>query len=213
MKSGIYSLIFVLAMSVQMLYSQHECTPQLITSLFNGQNLSNWEFFLKDNSVDPATVFTVKNAAIHIKGDPFGYMRTRETFKNYKLHLEYSWPSEVTNSGVFIHTQNPDGIWPTCFEIQLMGGNAGDFICMGKSDMAERADKSSIVVKKSKPSNEVPVGEWNTLEVICKDNTIEVFVNGTLQNTASGINLSEGHICLQSEGKDIEFRNIYVSKL
>ncbi|HEX2396259.1 MAG TPA: DUF1080 domain-containing protein [Bacteroidales bacterium] len=221
MKSGVYTLVFALSLSVQMLYSQHECcshqqqgcAPQLITSLFNGHDLSSWEFVLKDQSVDPSTVFTVKNAAVHITGNPFGYMRTKETFKNYKLHLEFSWPAEVTNSGVFIHAQKPDGIWPTCFEVQLMGGNAGDFICMGKSDMAERIDKSNIVVKKYTASNEVPAGEWNTLEVICKDNTIEVFVNGTLQNKASGTNLSDGHICLQSEGKDIEFRNIYVSKL
>ncbi len=27
-------------------------------------------------------------------------------------------------------------------------------------------------------SSEKPVGEWNTMEVICKGNTIEVIVNG-----------------------------------
>lgn len=206
-------LLIILASAGRSIFSQNECAPQLITNLFNGKDLSSWEFVLKDQVVDPLTVFTVKNAAIHITGNPFGYMRTKETFRNYKLHLEYSWPSEATNSGVFVHTQKPDGIWPTCFEVQLMAGNAGDFICMGKSDMAERTDKSNLVVKKKTPSNEVPVSEWNTLEVICKGNTIDVYVNGTLQNQASGINLEEGHICLQSEGKDIEFRNIYVSKL
>lgn len=206
-------LLIILASAGGSIFSQNECAPQLITNLFNGKDLSSWEFVLKDQVVDPLTVFTVKNAAIHITGNPFGYMRTKETFRNYKLHLEYSWPSEATNSGVFVHTQKPDGIWPTCFEVQLMAGNAGDFICMGKSDMAERTDKTNLVVKKKTPSNEVPVSEWNTLEVICKGNTIDVYVNGTLQNQASGINLEEGHICLQSEGKDIEFRNIYVTKL
>ncbi len=29
--------------------------------LFNGKDLSNWSFFLKDPAVDPATVFTVLN--------------------------------------------------------------------------------------------------------------------------------------------------------
>jgi hypothetical protein len=213
MKYRIISFLIILTWAGQLVFSQNECAPQLITSLFNGKDLSSWEFISKDASVDPSTVFNVKSAAIHISGNPFGYMRTKEVFKNYRLHLEYTWPAEATNSGVFIHTQKPDAIWPSCFEVQLMAGNAGDFICMGSSDMLERTDKSNIVVKKKTSSNEVPIGEWNTLEVVCKDNTIEVYINGTLQNKASGTNLTEGHICLQSEGKDIEFRNIYVSKL
>ena len=36
--------------------------------LFNGKDLSNWSFFLKNPAVDPATVFTVQNGVIHIKG-------------------------------------------------------------------------------------------------------------------------------------------------
>jgi hypothetical protein len=94
-----------------------------------------------------------------------------------------------------------------------MAGNAGDFICMGGADMIERTDKSKIVVTKKEASNEKPVGEWNSMVVICKDNTIEVYVNSTLQNKASGTTLSKGSICLQSEGKAIEFRNVYVIKL
>jgi hypothetical protein len=79
--------------------------------------------------------------------------------------------------------------------------------------MNERTDKTNRVVKKMAPSNEVQVGDWNTLDVICSGNTIEVYVNGTLQNKASGINISSGFIGLQSEGKDIGFRNVYVTKL
>lgn len=213
MRYRISLVLFMLALTCRLLYSQNECAPQLTTSLFNGKDLQGWEFVLKDGTVDPLTVFTVKNAAVHISGNPFGYMRSKESFSNYKLHLEYSWPEEATNSGVFVHAQQPDGIWPPCIEVQLMAGNAGDFVCMGNSDMNERLDKTSIVVKKKNPSNEVPAGEWNTLEVVCKDNTIEVYVNGTLQNKATGTSLSQGHICLQSEGKAIEFRNLYISKL
>jgi hypothetical protein len=92
-----------------------------------------------------------------------------------------------------------------------MAGNAGDFICMGGTDMNEHIDKTNIVVKKSAESNEKPVGKWNIMEVICKGSTIEVYVNGLLQNKASGVTLSKGSICLQSEGKDIEFRNVFLT--
>jgi hypothetical protein len=187
--------------------------PSKKIKLFNGNDLSNWIFVLKDPAVNPQKVFTIKNGVIHISGDPFGYMRTKEAYTGYKLRLQWRWPDEATNSGVFIHTQLPDSMWPACIECQLMAGNAGDFICMGGTDMNERVDKTNIVVKKSAGSNEKPVGKWNTMEVICRDNTIEVFINGLLQNKASGVTLSKGSICLQSEGKDIEFRKVYLTKL
>ena len=181
--------------------------------LFNGKELSNWVFYLKDQSVDPANVFTIRDGVIHITGDPFGYMRTKEKYSDYKLHVEWRWPSEATNSGVFVHGREPDAIWLKCIECQLMAGNAGDFVCMNGADISERADKSKAVVKKLAESSEKPVGEWNTMEVTCKAGTIEVSVNGILQNKGTNVNITSGSICLQSEGKAIEFKNIYLTKL
>jgi hypothetical protein len=184
-----------------------------IVQIFNGKDLNNWVFMLKDPAVDPAKVFTVSNGLIHITGNPFGYMRTKEAYSEYKLHAEWRWPLEATNSGIFIHAQLPDTIWPRCIECQLAAGNAGDFICANGSDMNERTDKTKKSVKKMNPSNEKAVGEWNVMEVVCKANTIEVYVNGVLQNKATGVSASQGFICLQSEGKEIEFRNLSIQKL
>jgi hypothetical protein len=180
--------------------------------LFNGRNLDNWAFQLKDPSADPAKVFYVQDGVIHISGNPFGYMRTRQAYSDYTLKLEWRWPVEATNSGVFIHAQLPDTIWPRCIECQLAAGNAGDFICANGSDMNERTDKSKRQIKKSAPSSEKPTGEWNIMEVTCKDNSITVSVNGVLQNKGTGVSARSGFICLQSEGKDIEFRNVILTK-
>ncbi len=79
--------------------------------------------------------------------------------------------------------------------------------------MKERTDKSKPFVKKLAASSEKPAGEWNTMKVICKGSTIEVTVNGVLQNKGTKVSVSKGFICLQSEGKDIEFRNVYIEKL
>ncbi|MDP4222578.1 MAG: DUF1080 domain-containing protein [Bacteroidota bacterium] len=183
-----------------------------VVRLFNGNNLSNWTFCLKDPSVNPATVFNVQNGVIHIKGDPFGYMRTKDSYSDYTLHVEWRWPSEASNSGVFIHAQTPDTIWLKTFECQLKAGSAGDFVCMNGAKMNEQKGNSRMVSKLAQ-SSEKPVGEWNTMEVTCKGNTIEVNVNGVLQNKATGISDSKGYICLQSEGKDVEFRNVFLTKL
>ena len=181
--------------------------------LFNGKDLNNWVFQLKDATVDPAKVFGIQNGVIHITGNPFGYMRTKDSYSDYRLHVEWRWPVEATNSGIFVHAQVPDTIWIKSIECQLAAGNAGDFICMNGTDMTERKDKLKIVVKKLASSTEKPVGEWNTMEVVCKINTIEVFVNGVLQNKGTNVSVNKGHICLQSEGKDIEFRNVFLTKL
>jgi len=181
--------------------------------LFNNKDLSNWVFKLKDPSVDPARVFSVQNGVIHITGNPFGYMRTRDAYSNYKLHVEWRWPSEATNSGVFIHAQPPDSVWLRCVECQLQAGNAGDFVCMNGADMDQHTDKKKPFVTKMSKSSEKPVGEWNVMEVKCNGNTIEVIVNGVLQNKGTNVNLSQGSVCLQSEGKDIEFRNVILTKL
>jgi len=180
--------------------------------LFNGKDLSNWSFFLKDPAVDPATVFTIQNGVIHIKGDPFGYMRTKDTYSEYKLHVEWRYPVEASNSGVFIHAQLPDTIWLRTFECQLKAGSAGDFVCMNGATMNEQKNNSRVVNKMS-ASSEKPIGEWNIMEVTCKANTIEVYVNGVQQNKGTGLSSSSGHICLQSEGKDIEFKNVFITKL
>ena len=181
--------------------------------LFNGKDLNNWVFKLKDPSIDPATVFTIRNGLIHISGNPFGYMRTKDIYSDYKLLVEWRWPTEATNSGVFVHAQQPDSIWLKCVECQLQAGNAGDFVCMNGADMTERTDKSKPFVKKLAASSEKPTGEWNTMEVICDGSTIKVTVNGILQNKGTNVSVTKGSICLQSEGKDVEFRNVYLDKL
>ena len=77
--------------------------------------------------------------------------------------------------------------------------------------MAEMTQRP--ILSKFNESNEKPVGEWNRLEVTCEGNTIEIMVNGLLQNRGTEASVSEGNICLQSEGKDIEFRNVLLTPL
>lgn len=199
---------------------QQEQQPQPTkTYLFKG-NLENWVLKVADETVDPYTIFTVENdSIIHVKGDPFGYMRTADVYSNYKLHVEYCYPFELSNSGVFVHMQEPDNVWPVCIENQLAAGSAGMFVLMNgananEADQEKAAQKVEFnVIQKQADSFEKAQGEWNTIEIICQGDQITNYVNGVLQNKATGLNITEGHICLQSEGKDILFKNVYITKL
>jgi len=136
-------------------------------------------------------------------------LRTKDVYKDYELHVEWRWPGEPGNSGVFLYMQQPDAIWPGLIECQLMTGKAGDFVFLGGTDANERGDES-IVSPKFEESSEKTAGEWNNYDIIARNDSIIVYVNGTLQNTATGPSVSEGHIGLQSEGAPIQFRNVYI---
>lgn len=176
--------------------------------LFNGENLEGWVCVLDETSAVPASdVYGIKEGNILIQGNPFGYMRTTEKHSNYKLHVEWRWVGEGTNSGLFLHVQEGDKLWPNAIECQLGSGTAGDFVMLGGSKIAEIPCEGQFPIKKRNGDFEKPIGEWNTAEVVCEGNSITVYINGELQNQATAEN-SEGYIALQSEGGPIEFRNI-----
>ena len=187
------------------------CVPSERISLFNGQDLSGWTFFLRDKGVDPATVWSVSDGVILCTGEPWGYMRTEADYADYQLHVEWRWPGEAGNSGVFLHMSQPDTVWPRSIECQLWSGRAGDFVAF--QDVRFKELVRGRELSKKAESSEKPLGQWNSYDITCRGNTIRVLVNGVLQNEATETTESSGKICLQSEGKPIEFRNIYVEPL
>ena len=55
-------------------------------SLFNGKNLDGWTCYLAD-ATPTSSVYSVKDGAINIKGNPFGYIHTDKKYSNFKLQL------------------------------------------------------------------------------------------------------------------------------
>lgn len=212
-------MLLVAVMLTALFCSQTEMAAQKTVKLFNGKDLSNWNFIVDKNSVPADQVFSVKDGVIHVKGNPFGYMYTKEKYDNYKLHVEWRYPVEATNSGIFLLIEEAkDGNpFPNGIECQLAAGNAGDFVCLGGSDLFEfhqlpgTARPAFPVVKKINDTSEKPTGEWNEANIWVKDGTITVYINGVYQNTGTN-KVKSGYIGLQSEGKDIQFRNVTVTK-
>ena len=181
------------------------------TKLFNGKDLTGWTFHVQaDSTATAEDVFGVKDGVITIAGQPFGYMITDQSFGDYKLHLEWRWVGEPSNSGIFLHAEPIDAVWPRCAEVNLMNGRAGDMIASGGSAFEELTEGRFL--RSTVESAENPAGEWNTAEIICQGNFIQAYVNGVLMNEAH-FDRSSGPIALQSEGGPLEVRNVYITPL
>jgi len=188
-------------------------------NLFNGFDFTGWGFVLQDDSKKPEEVFKVKDGMIHIAGKPFGYMYTLNKYDNFRLHVEWCWQKEATNSGIFLYVQDDRKVWPNAVECQLKAGDAGDFVLLNGSDLAEFKSKKGEarpafpVVKKKADSSEMPVGEWNNADITCDKGNITVFINGVFQNKGTKSLHKSGHVALQSEGGEILFRNVRLTPL
>ena len=198
------------------------CSPDKKIQLFNGENLENWNIFVSTPDVEPAELFYVEDGVINTIGKPHGYIHTKETYSNFKLHVEWRWTDEPTNSGVLINVRGKDMIWPNCIECQLMHEHAGDIVLIGKGAGITIKDSTYLitseenryaVVPKFESVSENPPGEWNSYDITSLDGEIEVLVNGVLQHTGTNMTLTEGRIALQSEGSPMQFRNITLEPL
>lgn len=191
------------------------CGNATRTELFNGKDLTGWVCVLDADSTTPAgDVFSVRDGNIHIAGEPFGYMRTAAQYGDYRLHVEWRWPQEAANSGIFQRLQPGDKVWPDAIECQLMAGRAGDLVLLGGAKAAgiEPVGKFPIKARKSDAACEKAAGEWNEAEIVCEGDRMTVYINGVLQNECAGTN-TKGYIALQSEGGPVEFRNVYLTEL
>ena len=185
-------------------------------ALFNGKDFSGWTFCMKDNA-DPLQTWSVTNGVIHCTGQPSGYLRTTQSYSNYFLTVEWRFlkiAPKADNTGILVHMQLPDKVWPMCVQVQGKHNRQGDLFLMAGAEAKEHKGKdANTPVPLRGDSVEKPVGEWNKAETICLHNKVTSFINGELKNEITECTLNDGFIGIQSEGGDIEIRSIYFSPL
>jgi hypothetical protein len=136
-------------------------------SLFNGQNLDNWDKYIGtslkgfDSLAQMATVENVFSVTdengtplIKIAGTVNASLATKESFGNYHLKLVFKWGEKVLatrNSGLLYHGTGDFGVafgtWMTCIECQLMHDNLGDTYLMGNTVCSAAALKNDSTGK------------------------------------------------------------------
>jgi len=184
-------------------------------NLSNGKDFEGWHMYLKDADAKPKDVWKVRDGAIWCTGKPTGFIRTKKEYSDFKLVLEWRWPEKPGNSGVLLHMSGEEKIWPLCMEAQLMHKRAGDLVGIGCNFNENKAKKGGPIsyTPRMNDSNEKKPGGWNTYEIVCNGDSIELKVNGQLQNKATGVSIRKGFIGFQSEGSPIMFRNFKLTPL
>ena len=198
------------------------------TILFEKKNLAEWDFYVEEEGMKAEDVYSfTDDARLLCKGQPFGYLATKESYKNYKFALEWRWSegTRPTNSGVFLKiTEQPKGSFlPKTVEVQLQYKNAGDIwgfhgrtVTGPEGRFSSQAGNAvtgqTTGVKKILDAEKEP-GQWNTMEILCVDALLVVTVNGKIVNWTVGAEPMKGRIGLQSEGGPIEFRNAVLTTL
>lgn len=179
--------------------------------LFDGKSLAGWTFHLSDSKLGMNDVWSVADGAIVCKGRPAGYLRTERQFENFILELDWRWDPKDEggrNSGVLVRMHGADKVWPKSFEAQLMSGEAGDIWIIDDFPATRAADRTNGNNTKKTHANEKPIGEWNHYRITIDRGTAVLEVNGQILNEAKDLLAIPGHVCLQSEGAAIHFKNV-----
>ena len=193
--------------------------------------------FVAVNGHDDTWKFT--DGEIHSTGIPVGVMRTKQTFTNFDLVVEWRHLEKGGNSGIFAWVTDdglaglkPGQLPSVGIEIQMLDhgyhekytaqtGRVGDWFTtngdifpVGKSTM-KPFPPISPDGSRSFPSKELSRGinQWNHYYVRGINGEIRLWVNGEEVSGGTACNPKSGYFCLEAEGSPIEFRGLKVREL
>ncbi|WP_353719552.1 DUF1080 domain-containing protein [Dyadobacter sp. 676] len=200
-------------------------------ALFNGKDLKGWHIDVPEMDKNPNAVnpFLVRNGLLVSLGTPGGHLITDAQYENFRFAFQYRFAGKPGNCGALVFVSTPRDLYdmfPKSIEIQLMHQNAGDFWCIQEDitvpDMEKRrGPKEKWGVNGDKlrripnltDGTEKPLGEWNSMVIECVKNSIKVWLNGVLVNYGYDATASKGQIALQSEGSEVEFRDVKLTPI
>jgi hypothetical protein len=224
MKKLFLPFALTLVITSQHAYSQTK-------ALFNGKDLKGWHIDVPEMDKNPNAVnpFLVRNGLLVSLGTPGGHLITDAQHENFRFTFQYRFVGKPGNCGALVFVSKPRDLYemfPKSIEIQLMNQNAGDFWCIQEDitvpDMEKRrGPKEKWGVNGDKlrripnltDGTEKPLGEWNSMVIECVKNSIKVWLNGVLVNYGYDATASKGQIALQSEGSEVEFKDVELTPI
>jgi hypothetical protein len=186
--------------------------------LFDGKSLDGWVVKGEPGQEAPKDEWLVKDGILTIKPG-HSWLSTREMYSDFVLRLQWRVP-ENGNSGVFLRV--PDlkpGEQPYVqgIEIQVLDDKGPEYA--GKLKAWQYAGSIYGAVAAENTSYK-GAGEWNSLEITCRGDTIEVAMNGNRAATADVTKFAElkdrprrGYLGLQNHGTRVEYRQVEIKVL
>ena len=183
--------------------------------LFNGKNLDGW--------TNAAQYEVLDDGVLHCKPTGGANLYTKDRFANYIFRFDVKMTPNA-NNGVGIRTELVgDPSFTVGKEIQILDDSGDQY-----TNLAPYQYHGSIYgVVPAKRGSLKPVGEWNTMEIICDGTRIKVTVNGQVIVDAkvdeitefmdhrehTGLLKNDGHIAFLGHGTELWFRNLRILPL
>lgn len=164
-------------------------------------------------------------------GHPIGVMRSQKQYENFILEIEWMHMQAGGNSGVFVwsdanpneKSRLPGGVEVQMLELDWVNQNIRDGVkppiayvhgeLFGVGGVETVPDNPRGTRSKSIENLCKGKGEWNKYTVVCIDRVIKLSVNGKFVNGLSKSTSKKGYLCLESEGAEIQFRNLKITEL
>ena len=188
--------------------------------LFNGRDLSGWVVV----NTAPSTWKFDGNGTLICSGKPIGEIRTERMYQNFILELEWRHLVPKGNAGVFVWADDITARGQPFIrgiEIQVLEnayGNTerytthGDIFPIHGATMTPSNGRGGM---RSFPTEKRshPAPEWNHYRIECRDGTVILSVNGKEVNRGTNCIPRKGYLCLESEGGEVEYRNVRLKEL
>ncbi|MBC7566678.1 MAG: DUF1080 domain-containing protein [Pedobacter sp.] len=232
MRQYIFSaMIVALTLGCSSTKNQTEASKGFM-KLFDGKTTKGWHTYGQSTV---GNHWKVQDGALFLdaktQGDGGGDLVTDKEYTNY--HLKLDWKvAPGSNSGIifFVHEDKAKygATYSTGLEMQVLDNEGHDD---GKIQKHRAGDLYDIIKSSSEPVK--PVGEWNTAEIITKNGSLELRLNGvkivttTLWDASWATLLKQskfadwngfatyktGKIALQDHGGDVWYRNVMIKEL
>ena len=192
-------LLLVLAINIG-------CNNASDSKLFNGENLDGWEIYGTEK-------WYVEDGLLIAESGPdeeYGYLATKDNYKNFELNLEFLQEANG-NSGVFFRS-SLDGTKISGWQVEVAPQDlhtGGIYESYGRGWLVKPDPEKEEILK---------FGDWNQMKIRVVGDNVTTWLNGEkmVEFTDEKIGDGNGKIALQIHdggGIKVYWRNIKINEI